>query len=97
MMSAHESLQIKTYEEKIQQISLWKAMSDKEKKVFKKGKFKRRLPITAAHIPNRYLGAVCERIQEVPKKLIMFDGWPGRCFGQKILSYYLIRYIKQNN
>ena len=81
MMSAHESLQIKTYKEKIQQIFLWKAMSDKEKKVFKKGKFKRRLPITAAHIPNRYLGAVSERIQEVPKKLIMFDGWPGRCFG----------------
>ncbi len=66
MMSAHESLQNKTYEEKIQHIiSQWKAMSDEEKKVYKKGKFKRRLPITAAHNPDRYLGAVSERIQEV--------------------------------
>lgn len=64
-VSAHESLRDKTYEEKIKLIvSQWQAMSDDEKKVYKKGKFKRRLPITAAHNPDRYLGAVSERLQD---------------------------------
>ena len=66
LMSQDPTLKTKTYEEKIKLIiDQWKAMSEDERKVYKKGKFKRRLPITTAHNPDRYLGAVSEKLQDV--------------------------------
>jgi DNA-directed RNA polymerase I subunit RPA1 len=45
-------------------IEQWKTMSWDQRKVFKKGKFKRRLPITADYNPDRFLGAISEKLQE---------------------------------
>jgi DNA-directed RNA polymerase I subunit RPA1 len=71
LMSADESLKTKNYEEKIKLIiEKWKSMSEEDKKVYKKGKFKRRLPITASHNPDRHLGAISEKLQDTIDKYI---------------------------
>lgn len=65
LLSSQKSVQDKPFEARVQYIGdQWKSMSKEEKRVYKKGKFKRRLPITVFHNPDRYLGAISEKLQE---------------------------------
>jgi DNA-directed RNA polymerase I subunit RPA1 len=58
-------LKAKSFEERVNLIvDTWKSMTDEEKKSYKRGKFKRRLPITTFHNPDRYMGAISEKLQE---------------------------------
>jgi DNA-directed RNA polymerase I subunit RPA1 len=42
----------------------WKKLDDNQRKIFKKGKFKHRLPITVDFNPDRFLGAISEHLQD---------------------------------
>ena len=58
-------LKHKKFEDRVAYVvNEWKSMPEEEKKIYKKGKFKRRLPITVFHNPDRYLGAISEKLQE---------------------------------
>ncbi len=60
-----EHLKHKSFEDKVELIvDQWKDLSRDEKKLYKKGKFKRRLPITVFHNPDRYLGAISEKLED---------------------------------
>ncbi len=55
----------KTHQERIKyMIDQWKSMSDAEKKIYKKGKFRTHLPITSNFNTDRYLGAISEKLQD---------------------------------
>ena len=65
LMSSEVTVKSKPFDDRVQfMVEQWKKLSDEDKKIYKKGKFKRRLPITAAHNPDRYLGAISEKLQE---------------------------------
>lgn len=65
LMSCEDVVKAKPYEERISYINeKWKALTKEEKKLYKKGKFKQRLPVTCAHNPDRYLGAISEKLQD---------------------------------
>lgn len=65
LMSTEEAVARMSFEDRIKHISdKWKELTKEEKKAYKKGKFKERLPITCAHNPDRYLGAISEKLQD---------------------------------
>jgi DNA-directed RNA polymerase I subunit RPA1 len=45
-------------------VEQWRQMSEHERRAYKKGKFKRRLPITVNYNPDRHLGAISEKLQD---------------------------------
>ena len=49
-------------------IDEWKKLDGEKRKIFKKGKFKYRLPITVDFNPDRYLGAISEQLQDTIDK-----------------------------
>ena len=64
-LSGQVGIKEKPFEERVKAlVEKWKSSSSDEKKVYKKGKFKRRLPITVDFNPDRYLGAISEKLQE---------------------------------
>ncbi len=65
LMSSNEVVQAMPFNERVQYIrEKWSELTKDEKKIYKKGKFKERLPITCAHNPDRYLGAISEKLQD---------------------------------
>lgn len=54
-----------SFEERVQFVKdQWKQLSDEDKNLFKKSKYKTRLPVTAEYNPSRYMGAISEKLQE---------------------------------
>lgn len=65
LKSQEKQLKDLPFEQRVEHlVDTWKSMSNEERKVYKKGKFKRRLPITVFHNPDRYLGAISEKLEE---------------------------------
>ena len=65
LMSSEETVKQIPFSERVTFVcDQWKKLTKDEKKIYKQGKYKRRLPITAAHNPDRYLGAISEKLEE---------------------------------
>ena len=63
--SSEKEIREKPFEERVKYlVNEWISMKKEDKKIYKKGKFKRRLPVTVFHKPDRYLGAISEKLQE---------------------------------
>lgn len=64
-ISSNHHLATKPFQERVDDlVRQWSELPRDEKKLYKKGKFKRRLPITVFHNPDRYLGAISEKLQD---------------------------------
>lgn len=65
LRSAESEVKNKPFEERVKfLVQEWISMKKEDKKVYKKGKFKSRLPVTVFHKPDRYLGAISEKLQQ---------------------------------
>jgi DNA-directed RNA polymerase I subunit RPA1 len=65
LIAQEEHVKNMPFEERVKYINdKWNEMNKDEKKIYKKGKFKRRLPITTSYNPDRYLGATSEKLED---------------------------------
>jgi DNA-directed RNA polymerase I subunit RPA1 len=88
MMSSNEIVQAMPFSDRVTYIrDKWTELTRDEKKVYKKGKFKERLPITCAHNPDRYLGAISEKLQDC------IDGYMAKYGGSKLKIYKILKKI----
>jgi hypothetical protein len=65
-LSAQKEYANKPFDERVKLIGeTWKALSDEDKKIFKKQcPAKNRLPISSQYNPDRYLGVISEKLEE---------------------------------